>query len=294
MTEQVDPTFPEPGSQVELEAPWRSLLRFDELDSTQLLASRWVAQGRDMRGIVLRAERQSAGQGRLDHRWVSAPGGLYVTAGLPYDLPLRGFETGWVCLLAALACIEALHEQLGLEARIKWPNDVFIEGRKLAGLLGELRQPEASGGQSTARLFLIGMGLNWLNPVRPAAEAQSFLAATVGELRPDVTLDGREDFLRAWLGCMNAWHERLKADYNRALRSLSEDVERLLWRKGECVCLRNTEKGSVTGNLLGLGRGGAARVRLAQGEETLVHCGWQSESGLESLMDFSESFMSET
>lgn len=291
--DQVDPTFPEPVLQFELEAPWRSLLRFDELDSTQRLASRRVEQGHEMRGIVLQTEYQSAGRGRLDHTWVSAPGGLYVTAGLPYDLPLHGFETGWVCLLAALACIEALHEQLGLEAQIKWPNDVFIDGRKLAGLLGELRQPESLGGQPPARLFLIGLGLNWLNPIQPAAEIQTFSAATVGEFRPDMTLDGRETFLLAWLGRMNAWHERLKTDYTIALRSISEAIEAVLWRKGEFVCLRNTEKGSVTGNLLGLGRGGAARVKQGQGEEMLVHCGWQSEAGLESLMDFSESFRNE-
>lgn len=271
-----------------LAPPWRKLLKFEVLDSTQRHALRLAAAGEDLRGLALWADRQESGRGRLDHAWVSEPGGLYVTAGLPYDLPLKPADTGWISLIGALASVEALRGQLGLTLRIKWPNDLLIEGRKVGGLLGEVlaSAPRADG--SRGRVILIGHGLNWLNRIGPAAKAGGFSAASLCEFKAGLTLAGREIFIRAWLEQLNAWRNLLLRGYNEALTVLGEAVEAILWKKGEPVRLTNTEKGVVDGVLLGLGPGGAARLRLEDGQEVQACCGWHSEVGQDTARSSNE------
>lgn len=256
-----------------LPAPWRSLLRFSVLDSTQLEAGRRVAAGEGMAGVVLWAERQSAGRGRLDHDWVSEAGGLYVTAGLPYDLPFGLPDTGWIALLAALAAAETIQACLGVGAQIKWPNDLIVAGAKIGGLLGEVRA------MPDGRLILIGMGINWMNNVECGvrnAEFNSIPPGSLVESRPHLTLDSRGDFLAGWLTRLNHWREQLAKDYNSTVEMLRREIQSILWKKNEAVCLRHTERGPVRGRLLGLGSGGAARLETAPGQVSEYHCGWQA------------------
>ena len=271
-----DSAIRNPHSALPLPFPWRRMLRrFEELDSTQSEANRRVAAGEAMGGVVLWSERQNAGRGRLDHRWVSESGGLYVTAGLPYDLTLKMADTGWISLIAALAAVEALSEDWSVAARIKWPNDLIVQGRKIGGLLGEVK---ALKGLGAARLILIGMGLNWANEVDSAAgPGASAPPGSLVEFRPGLSPADREPFLSGWLARLNRWHDLLAQDYHGALARLRCGVEAVLWRKDEVVTLKHTERGPVEGRLLGLGAGGAARLETAPGELREVHCGWQEE-----------------
>lgn len=120
----LDPT------QVHLGAPWRSLRVVEEVDSTNS-----VLAAAPTPWAVLVAERQRAGRGRLGRSWVSVPGaGLAVSA----VVPAARMPLGWVPLLAGLAVVEAVRETAGVEAVLKWPNDVLLPAdgeRKLAGVL---------------------------------------------------------------------------------------------------------------------------------------------------------------
>jgi len=276
--------LPEPMEDKALSWPWRRLLHYEALESTQRHGAQMLAMGRDVKGLVYWAERQTRGQGRFGHTWVSNAGGLYVTAALPYALALPPAETGWLALAAALACAEILQEQLAVEASIKWPNDVLVEGRKVAGFLGEIKHPArpAEGAdpaeKTPASAVLIGMGLNWLNGIRVAAETGGFSAASLDEFRPGLELAGRGPFLLAWLARLARWHNTLVGEPRAGLATLQEAIEARLWRKGETVTLQNTEKGAVAGTFLGLGQDAAARLRTADGAELQLHCGWQTAS----------------
>jgi BirA family transcriptional regulator, biotin operon repressor / biotin---[acetyl-CoA-carboxylase] ligase len=101
-------------------------------------------------GTVLVAESQSAGRGRLGRQWSAPP-----RSGLTFSVLLRPSRVpapswGWFPLLAGVAVARATTEVAELEARLKWPNDVLVEDRKLAGILAE-RAGDA---------LVIGMGLN--------------------------------------------------------------------------------------------------------------------------------------
>lgn len=110
---------------------------------------------------VLTAEMQTAGRGRLDRTW-TAPvrSSLFVSvllrpvnaAGRP--LPTQSY--GWLSLLAALSLAGSVARRTGVEARLKWPNDVMVDGRKLAGVLAQL--VPGSGGNPPA--VVVGAGLN--------------------------------------------------------------------------------------------------------------------------------------
>jgi len=117
-------------------------------------------------GLVVVAEAQVAGRGRLDRSWVSPP-----RAGLTFSVLLRPpAPTGWLPLLGGLAVAVALQEHAGLpagaEVGLKWPNDVLIDTRKVAGLLAEVVHTPATAarGDSVASVasvaVVLGIGLN--------------------------------------------------------------------------------------------------------------------------------------
>ncbi len=105
-------------------------------------------------GFVAAAQTQTHGRGRFDRAWFSAPGeGLYFSILLRPDLPLN--EAPRLTLLAALAVCEALRRTAGVDAQIKWPNDVLIGGKKCCGIL--LETGVAANGSYFA---VLGIGVN--------------------------------------------------------------------------------------------------------------------------------------
>jgi BirA family biotin operon repressor/biotin-[acetyl-CoA-carboxylase] ligase len=123
-------------------------------DLAAAMAERGVAEGR-----VVVANAQSAGRGRQGRTWVSPPGaGLYMSAVLrPREraLPL-------LTIAAGVAVAEGIQAATGLAADVKWPNDVYVHGRKVAGILAEASSANAGG---AIQHVILGAGIN----VMPAA-----------------------------------------------------------------------------------------------------------------------------
>lgn len=123
------------------------------------------ARAAEAHGLVIVAEAQTAGRGRLDRTWVSPP-----RAGLTASVLLRPTDLlAWVPLLGGLAVAQALREVAEVEAVLKWPNDVLIEGQKVCGLLAEV----VNGA------VVLGFGLNVTTDQDelPVKEATSLLLA---------------------------------------------------------------------------------------------------------------------
>jgi BirA family transcriptional regulator, biotin operon repressor / biotin---[acetyl-CoA-carboxylase] ligase len=123
------------------------------LGSTNDRALELAAAG-EVEGALVLAEEQTCGRGRRRRGWISPPRlGIYAS------LILRpGLETARAPLftfLAAVSTADALREVARVEARIKWPNDVVVGRRKIAGVLGEMR-----GADATLRDMVIGLGVN--------------------------------------------------------------------------------------------------------------------------------------
>jgi BirA family biotin operon repressor/biotin-[acetyl-CoA-carboxylase] ligase len=129
-----------------------NILRFDTLPSTNTEAARQAALGAP-EGLCVLAREQTAGRGRRERVWVSPnDAGLYLSVVLRPALEARLWPL--ITLAAALAVRDALREACGLEADIKWPNDLLAGGRKLCGILAET----AEGAR--ARAVVLGIGVN--------------------------------------------------------------------------------------------------------------------------------------
>jgi BirA family transcriptional regulator, biotin operon repressor / biotin---[acetyl-CoA-carboxylase] ligase len=118
-------------------------------------------------GQVLVTEEQTAGRGRMGRSWVSQPGAALTFSVLLRPDTVPAERLGWLTLLTGVAVARSVRAVSGLPATLKWPNDVLIAGRKLAGILAE---------QAADGAVVIGMGIN----VATAADA---LPAGPGGLR---------------------------------------------------------------------------------------------------------------
>jgi len=151
------------------------LLHFDEIDSTNLAARRQAESGA-LHGACLVAEHQSAGRGRLDRRW-QAPKGSCLLFSIILRPDLRLDRVFGLTNLAALAVCRAVEAMSPLQPLIKWPNDVFLEGKKLAGILTEF-----TSRAEKVEFVVVGVGLNVnLTPAQLAklpAPAASLKAAS--------------------------------------------------------------------------------------------------------------------
>jgi BirA family transcriptional regulator, biotin operon repressor / biotin---[acetyl-CoA-carboxylase] ligase len=119
-------------------------------------------------GLVVVAGLQTAGRGRLDRHWTSPAG-----SGLTFSVLLRPTSVsvdrwGWLPLLTGVAVASAVREAAGIDAVLKWPNDVLVDGRKLAGILVQRVDPDAA---------VVGVGLNM---TAPAEELPAGATSLVG------------------------------------------------------------------------------------------------------------------
>lgn len=125
----------------------------DAVPSTMDVAFRLGMEGA-VEGTLVCAEGQTKGKGRLGRHWNSPKGkGIYMSVILRPSLPPT--EAAQLTLLTAVAVCEAIRRVTGVAARIKWPNDILVEDRKLAGILTEL-----SAETDRVRFVVIGIGIN--------------------------------------------------------------------------------------------------------------------------------------
>ena len=129
----------------------RHILNFDEVTSTNDIAKREAEQGAE-EGLVVVAQKQTAGRGRRGRGWVSRPGlGVYLSV----VLRPQATDAASIAILGGVATAEAMRN-FGLEGvTIKWPNDVLANGRKIAGVLVEPRM-----GQGRVEFAVLGIGVN--------------------------------------------------------------------------------------------------------------------------------------
>lgn len=133
------------------------LLSYDQLDSTNA-ESRRLAGGGASHGAVIWAKRQSAGRGRLGREWVSSEGNLYVTVLISPTVALE--KCPQLSFVAALAVAETLEGIVPEPEKIacKWPNDVLVGGKKIAGVLLEAFTTKEMGLEK--QWIAVGVGIN--------------------------------------------------------------------------------------------------------------------------------------
>ena len=125
---------------------------FAELDSTSLHAMELMRTAKTPLPFAVHALRQSKGRGRLGQQWESPLGNLFLSLGLP----ISSVELTLIPFAVAVLVAEWIQAEFGFRVTLKWPNDVYFSGRKLAGILCEMHAP---GGKLAAGC-VVGIGIN--------------------------------------------------------------------------------------------------------------------------------------
>ncbi len=179
----------------------RPTLVYDRVTSTNALGFE-IAQKEDSHGAVILAEQQTAGKGRLGRTWYSPNRkNLYFSIVLLPQMSLASLC--WLPLLTGLALAESLETLTDLPISLKWPNDILIRDKKLAGILCEAKQQEGKG-----RVVVIGVGIN-LN-----SEKKDF-PAILQETATSLKIESFQDFDRHTL--LASFLESIERRYDELL-----------------------------------------------------------------------------
>jgi BirA family biotin operon repressor/biotin-[acetyl-CoA-carboxylase] ligase len=225
----------------------------DTIDSTMRRAAELAREG-CASGTVVAARMQTAGQGRLGRQWDSRPGGLYFTIVLrprlePARAPLATLALG-------LAVADTLQTFAGVAVDLRWPNDVLIEDRKLAGILAQWQEGA----------LLAGIGLN-VNQTEFPPELQN----TATSLRLETGAEQDPAFLLPALAGSIESHVRiLETSGEASILRLFEAASSYAVGRRVTVEL---PAGEVTGTTAGLTSDGFLLVRCDDGSQVTVTAG---------------------
>ena len=214
----------EPAVRGVLKTRWvgRSYHYFESIGSTNDLLKKQVAAGDSSNppaGTVLLTEYQSQGRGRFDRRWEAPPGtSLLLSILLRPDWPSE--RLSWLTMLAGLAIVEAVETETGLNAALKWPNDVVVLNNdiwhKVCGILLEGNV----GAEQRPAYAVLGIGINVNTPIellpkftQPSASLSTLIGRPMSRLDLLATLLQRIEYLyeRADRGSspQDEWNKRL-------------------------------------------------------------------------------------
>jgi BirA family biotin operon repressor/biotin-[acetyl-CoA-carboxylase] ligase len=241
------------------------IIFFNTIGSTSDVALALAVDG-NAEGVVVIADEQTAGRGRLGRRWFSPPGsGLYVSTVLQPSTaradPQRA--TSLLTLAAGLALAEAIEAVTGLRVDIKWPNDLLIARRKLGGILAEAVGVERLAAQRGIASVVLGYGINIRSTAYPpdlrdrATSLETALgrpidrAAMCVETVAAVSRRYRDLLAGRFDAILDGWRGR--APESRGVR--------VTW---------STPSGPRSGVTAGIDDRGALLVRVGDGLETIV------------------------
>jgi len=231
----------------------RRLLHFPTLPSTNAYAKARADAG-EPEGLVVLADTQTAGVGRMGRSWHSPPGGLYLSI-LLRPTTLAPEEGPLLALTAGIAVAQVLRQAHGLQAALKWPNDVLIGGQKVAGILVE---QSIMGGQIDYSILGVGLNANTrLDDLPPFLKRR---ATTLREaLGHPVDLPRLFGYLT---GQLELWYLRLR---DKGYRAIIPHWKRLCFHLGKKVTVVLPE-GAITGLAGDIAPDGALILRTPSGQ----------------------------
>lgn len=236
------------------------LHRMDTVVSTQEEAKRLAESGAP-EGTAVMAEEQTGGRGRMGRKWHSPKGkGIWMSVVLRPSIPLQ--STPQLTLLAGVAVCTAIRKITGVEAGIKWPNDLLAGGRKVCGIL-----IESNVGPGGLQYAIAGIGIS-------ANLSEEDYPAELKEIATSLLIEGGVPVDRVKLA--GEVLRELKIHYELYLEQGFEPIARL-WEE-QSVTLgrrigRRTQQGWLEGTAIGLGEDGELLLRDDNGMVTSVCSG---------------------
>ena len=232
---------------------------FSEVTSTNDLAKELAAQGAD-EGTVLIAETQIHGKGRLGREWISPKGGIWLSIILRPRIHPR--EVSRLTLMSGIAVAKTIRNLLGLNATVKWPNDVLIGGKKVCGILTEARIKGNS-----IDFVVVGIGVNANIDVEAFPDhLRSCITSLRRELGKDIQ---REKFLRALLEELERRYEEFTQKGFHPILKEWRDLSSLLGKYVKVVSFDE----EIKGRAIDIDQNGALIIQLSNGSVRKVSSG---------------------
>jgi len=236
-----------------------------ETESTNLLAFR-LAENSAREGTVVIAEAQTGGKGRLGRHWESPPGvNLYCSVIL--RPPMSPVKAPQLTFLSAVAVARAIEEVAQLQPKIKWPNDILLQGHKVAGLLNEM-----SAETDTIHCVVLGIGVN-INMLREQFPRDLRQPATSLLLEKGGYVN-RVDFTRALLASLDGLYDDYLSHGFPAIREEWLSRSTVQGRRVRVSFGNGETEGVVIGvdndGALLLARGDGAPERVLAGDVTIL------------------------
>jgi BirA family transcriptional regulator, biotin operon repressor / biotin---[acetyl-CoA-carboxylase] ligase len=224
----------------------------ESVESTQKIAHRLSYEGYP-EGTLVISEEQVAGRGRMTRSWYSPKyTGIWMSLILRPNLPPQ--KAPQFTLIAAVAISQAIEEISGIEAEIKWPNDILIRGKKVTGILTEL-QADADKIHS----IILGMGVN-------VNQSSTDFAADIQPIATSIAIEAKKKIPRAQL--VRRILEKLEIYYDLYMEEGFRPIK-LMWESravsiGKNIIAR-TINGTIEGKALGITDEGILQLEDAQG-----------------------------
>jgi BirA family biotin operon repressor/biotin-[acetyl-CoA-carboxylase] ligase len=232
---------------------------YKRIGSTNDEAKELAAHGAE-HGTLIVAEEQTEGRGRAGRTWRTPAGSAIAMSLILKPEDISPSQIGELTVLGALAVVQAL-EKLGLQAWIKWPNDVLVSGGKTAGVL-----VESGWLEDRMQYAIVGIGINVHEDALEGTEKFDFPAACIrGELDREVD---RLELIRQVLQSLSELYVSLGTG------NLISGWERNLAYKGKMVTVQGEQMNS-TGKLVGITEHGQLRLQLFTGEVLKIGVGGQ-------------------
>ena len=236
---------------------WREIELLPESPSTNAVVAGRARAG-EPAGLVVVAEHQTSGRGRLDRVWVTPPRAALTFSVLltPDRVPVARWP--WLPLLVGIAVAEGVRRSAGVDCCLKWPNDVLVGDQKVAGILVERVERDAGA------VAVVGIGLN----VSTSREELPVSTATSLALQGAATVD-RTVILREVLRTFEALYVQWQAELGDAGRGLCESYVRRCATLGRQVRVDLPTGEQVHGEAVAIDEDGRLEVRTGAGPRVL-------------------------
>ncbi len=236
----------------------RQVITYDTVLSTQFLAHEAAAKGA-AEGTIILAEQQSSGKGRMGRPWHSPKGsGIWMSLILRPQIPLP--KSPQITLLTAVAMTKTIREFVGAEALIKWPNDIFINDKKVCGILTELN---AESDQINYLIVGIGINVNLSESDFPVELRDIATSLQIAGGRPIKRASFIQEFCRIFERVYDAYLEHGFAPIRAAWEANAYTI-------GKKVQVR-TNQSTLYGTAIGLDPEGVLLVEDQQGNQHKVY-----------------------
>ncbi len=237
-----------------LKTQWmgQKIVSYEETDSTNDVATQLATQGMP-EGTVVFAESQSKGRGRLGRSWVS-PKGKSILMSVIFRPKLLPSQASQVTLMSAVAVAKMIEKETGLAPQIKWPNDILIEGKKVAGILTEMQSET-----DQVRFLIVGIGVNITVPAEslPENATSIYLETAYSVQRTAFRIQLAQELLRQ----LEAGYDLL---HDGKWEAIQQEWQHRSFLTGKHVNVRCMER-QIEGTVTGLDPDGSLLVRLDHG-----------------------------